>query len=333
MSFERESLTGDEIARLTELGRLARGDIISMTSVAASGHPGGSMSSLEMCLVVFSCANLSGAVRDRIVVSHGHTSPAVYASLARLGYLPVDEVVAFFRRAKSPYEGHVVKGIPFIDWSTGNLGQGLSAGCGLALAAKVRHEDFHVYVLMSDGEQAKGQVAEARRFAHKYGLSNITVVIDVNGIQISGTTDSVMPVNIGKDYIADGWDVIEVDGHDTGALYKALRQARTTPNPVCIAARTVIGKGVPFMEGKAEYHGKPLNRKEMQEAAAALGIEDRTDYYREKKEGPLGMAARGRWPAEAAAIDTGAPFTYMDDDKIDNRTAFGKALKDIGENT
>jgi len=102
MSFERESLAGDEIARLTELARQARGDIISMTSVAASGHPGGSLSSLDICLVVFSCANLSGAVRDRIVVSHGHTSPAVYASLSRLGYLPVDEVVAFFRRAKSP---------------------------------------------------------------------------------------------------------------------------------------------------------------------------------------------------------------------------------------
>ena len=330
MSFEPEALTDAEIARLTELARLARGDIVSMTSVAASGHPGGSLSSLEMCLAVFSCANLSDAVRDRVVVSHGHTSPAVYASLARLGHLPVDEVVAFFRRAKSPYEGHVVRGIPFIDWSTGNLGQGLSAGCGFALAAKIRHEDFHVYVLMSDGEQAKGQVAEARRFAHKHGLSNITVVIDVNGIQISGATDAVMPVNIGKDYVADGWDVIEVDGHDAHALYKALRQARNTPNPVCVLARTVIGKGVPFMEGKAEYHGKPLNRKEMQDAAACLGIEDRTDYYRERRKGAWEWRPEIH-AAEASAIDIGAPFTYTDDDKVDNRTAFGKAVKDIGE--
>ena len=112
-----------------------------MTRVAGSGHPGGSLSSLEMYLVVFSCAELAGEPRDRIVVSHGHTSPGVYASLARLGHLPVDEVVAFFRKARSPYEGHVVRGIPFIDWSTGNLGQGLSAACGLALAGRVRHED------------------------------------------------------------------------------------------------------------------------------------------------------------------------------------------------
>ncbi len=330
MPFEPEALTDAQLAHLSEIARLARGDIVCMTSVAGSGHPGGSMSSLEMCLTVFSCADLSGPVRDRIVVSHGHTSPAVYASLARLGHLPVDEVCAFFRRAKSPYEGHVVRGIPFIDWSTGNLGQGLSAGCGFALGAKVRGEDCHVYVLMSDGEQAKGQVSEARRFAHKYGLSNITVIIDVNGIQISGATSSVMPVNIGAGYAADGWDVVEVDGHDPASIYKALRQARKATKPVCIMARTVIGKGVPFMEGKAEYHGKTLNKKELQEAASALGIEDRTDYYREKRKGVW------EWRPEAvktepAQIDVGVPFSYADDDKIDNRTAFGKALKDIGD--
>ncbi len=226
MAFDRECLTTEEIDRLEELARLARGDIVTMTSLAGSGHPGGSLSSLEMCLVVFSYADLAGPHRDRIVVSHGHTSPGVYAALARLGHLPLDEVVAFFRRARSPYEGHVVRGIPFIDWSTGNLGQGLSAGCGFALAARVKKQDYHVYVLMSDGEQAKGQVAEARRFARKYGLSNITVLVDCNGIQISGATDVVMPVNIAEDYRADGWDVIEVDGHDFDALYRALKKAQ-----------------------------------------------------------------------------------------------------------
>jgi transketolase len=330
MSFEQEALSREELSRLRELADLARGDIIAMTSVAGSGHPGGSLSSLEIDLAVFSFAHLSGASRDRVVVSHGHTSPGVYASLARLGHLPVDEVIAFFRRAGSPYEGHVVKGIPFIDWSTGNLGQGLSAGCGLALAARVKHEDFHVYVLMSDGEQAKGQVAEARRFAKKYGLSNITVVVDWNGIQISGKTDMVMPVNIMEDYLADGWDVAEVDGHDMDQIYRALRQARVAPNPVCIAAHTVIGKGIPFMEGKAEYHGRPLNRKEMAEAAAVLHLEDRTGSYAEQRR-------RGGWewrPApeeKGPVLDAGAPFTYTDEDKVDNRTAFGKALKDLGE--
>ncbi len=329
MSFERESLTAEELSRLEELALSARGDIITMTRVAGSGHPGGSLSSLEMYLVVFSHAELAREPRDKVVVSHGHTSPGVYASLARLGHMPVDEVLSFFRKARSPFEGHVVKGIPFIDWSTGNLGQGLSAACGLALAGRVRHEDFHVYALMSDGEQAKGQVAEARRFAKKFGLSNITVVIDVNGIQISGTTDMVMPVNIVEDYLADGWDVIEVDGHDMNEIYRALRSARSSASPTCIAARTIIGHGIPFMEGKAEYHGKVLSASEMAEAVAVLGIEDRTDYYRERR--------KGRWewrPAvngEPPLIETGTPFDYVDEDKVDNRSAFGKALKDLGE--
>ena len=330
MSLDREALTTEEMKRLEELARRARADVIAMTSLAGSGHPGGSLSSLEIYLTVFSSVNLSGPFRDRIVVSHGHTSPGVYASLARLGHLPVDEVIAFFRVAGSPYEGHVVRGTPFIDWSTGNLGQGLSAGCGLALAARVRQEDFHVYVLMSDGEQAKGQVAEARRFAKKFGLSNITVVIDWNGIQISGATDMVMPVNLVEDYLADGWDVLEVDGHDMGQLYRALREARSAANPVCIAAHTIIGKGIPFMEGKAEYHGRPLNRAEMDEAAAILGIEDRTGFY-------AGMRRTGTWQkltspeGNGLSLETGSPFTYTDEDKTDNRTAFGKALKDLGE--
>lgn len=329
MSFDRECLTAEELSRLEELARAARGDIITMTRVAGSGHPGGSLSSLEMYLVVFSQAELASDPRDRIIVSHGHTSPGVYASLARLGYLPIEEVCAFFRKARSPFEGHVVRGIPFIDWSTGNLGQGLSAACGLALAGKVKHEDFHVYALMSDGEQAKGQVAEARRFAKKFGLSNITVVIDVNGIQISGSTESVMPVNIVEGYLADGWDVLEVAGHDMNELYCALKTARVSPNPTCIVARTVIGKGIPFMEGKADYHGKVLSAKEMAEACAVLGIDDRTDHFKKAREG------RWEWRptsnGDGPAIDAGTPFDYVDEDKVDNRTAFGKALKDLGE--
>ncbi len=329
MSFDREGLTAEEIDRMQETARLARGDILTMTHLAASGHPGGAMSSLEMYLVVLSYADLAGPNRDRIVVSHGHTSPGVYAALARLGHLPPDEVVAFFRSVASPYEGHVVRGLPFMDWSTGNLGQGLSAGCGFALAAAVKKEQHHVYVMMSDGEQAKGQVAEARRFARKYGLSNITVVVDCNGIQISGATNTVMPVNIADDYRADGWDVIDVDGHDVDALYRALKKAKAAANPVCVIARTVIGHGVPFMEGKAQYHGMPLNAGEMAEAMSVLGLEDGTERYRQKR--------KGTWEWKPSAVgngqglEPGEPFTYPPDSKLDNRSAFGKALKDLGD--
>jgi transketolase len=330
MAFESENLAAAERARLEDLARLARADVLNMTSVAASGHPGGSLSSLEMYFAVFAWADLESTPRDRIVVSHGHTSPGVYATLARLGHLPPDEAVAFFRRAGSPYEGHVVRGLPFIDWTTGNLGQGLSAGCGFALAGRVKGEDYHVYVLMSDGEQAKGQVAEARRFAKKYGLSNITVIVDVNGVQISGTPESGMPGTIIKGYMADGWDVIEVDGHNLEALYMALRVARHSGNPVCIAAHTVIGKGIPFMEGKPEFHGRPLTDKELAEASAILGVPARLAEYRERRKGAWEWRPETTG-ADMPVLDEGTPFTYSDADKVDNRSAFGRALKSLGE--
>jgi transketolase len=331
MAFEREALTNEEVLHLKEKARLAKGDIIKMTRLAGSGHPGGSMSSLDMYLVVFSYANLDGEKRDRVIISHGHTSPGVYAALARLGHLPVDEVIAFFRKTGSPFEGHVVRGLPFIDWSTGNLGQGLSAGCGFALSSKIRNEQGHVYVLMSDGEQAKGQVSEARRFAKKYGLDNITVLIDYNRIQISGCVDDVMPVNITQNYLADGWDVLEVDGHNVGELYAALRRARKTEIPTCILAHTTIGNGVPFMEGKADYHGRALNEKEYPEALGALGIEDDLPRYREQRKGTPRWQPAAREVSSASSINTGTPFTYSDADGLDNRSAFGKALKDLAE--
>ena len=263
-----------------------------MTRVAGSGHPGGSLSSLEIYLVVFSHAELGGPERDRIVVSHGHTSPGVYASLARLGHLPVDEVKAFFRKAKSPYEGHVVRGIPFIDWSTGNLGQGLSAGCGLALAGRVRQKHYHAYVLMSDGEQAKGQVAEARRFAKKYGLSEITVVIDWNGIQISGSTDMVMPVNIIEDYLADGWDVIEADGHDMSELYRALRSARHSDKPDVHRGPYGHRQGHPFHGGQGRVPRQGPQSEGDGRRLRPSRHRGQDSLLSRKEKGALGMAAQ-----------------------------------------
>jgi transketolase len=327
--FDRERLTDADVKRLQELSRLAKGDILTMTTLAGTGHPGGSMSSLDIYLVLFSQANFHHAPLDRIVVSHGHTSPGVYASLARLGHLPVDEVVAFFRKAGTPFEGHVVKGIPFIGWSTGNLGQGLSAGCGFALAARLRKENSHVYVLMGDGEQQKGQIGEARRFVRKYGLSNLTVVIDYNRLQISGNIEEVMPQNIVENFLSDGWDVTEVDGHNYQEIFGALKHARHSDTPVCIVARTVMGNGVPFMEDKAKYHGSPLGEKEYAEAMGILGIEGGLDRYRTMRSGAPSFTAASF--EEARDFDTGEPLTYRNEDKADNRTAFGKALKDMGE--
>lgn len=327
--FEKERLTDNEIEKLTTLADAARADILTMTTLAGTGHPGGSMSSLDMYLLLFSYANLTQPPKDSIVISHGHTSPGVYATLARLGYLPADDVVAFFRKAGSPFEGHVVKGLPFIDWSTGNLGQGLSTGCGFALAARIRKEESHVYVVMGDGEQQKGQIGEARRFAKKYDLSNITVLIDYNRLQISGSIEEVMPQNIIENYLSDGWDVLEIDGHSHDEIFRALRKARRNGNPTCILARTVMGKGVPFMEGKEKYHGSPLSEKEYRDALDVLHVEDNLQFFREKRECACGWQPAIR--SDEITVDTGVPYTYSDGDKVDNRTAFGRALKDLGD--
>ncbi len=321
------------IARLKELAKLCRGDILKMTYVANSGHPGGSMSSLEIFLATYSFANIdprnpNDPLRDRIVISHGHTSPGVYAVLGRLGFVNIDDVIAGFRHPASIFEGHVTRGIPGVDWSTGNLGQGLSAGVGFALASKIKQLDYQVYVLMSDAEQAKGQVAEARRAARKFGLSNITVVIDYNDAQISGRARDVMPVNIRANYEADGWRVLEVDGHDFAQLLNALKEAyEDKVHPVAIIAHTVMGKGVSFMENDVSFHGKPLAKEQLDKALAELGLENDVEkYIQMRKELPIDKhkPLKTDYPVR---IKQTSPRVYTE--KTDNRSAFGKALLDI----
>ncbi len=194
-------LSGRDLNELERLAKVCRGDIVKMTTVANSGHPGGSMSSIDIFLSIYSQARINpddpyNSLRDRVIVSHGHTSPGVYAALGRLGFLDIDEAIAGFRHAGSIYEGHITRGIPGVEWTTGNLGQGLSAGVGMALASKLTGKDFRVFVSMSDAEQAKGQVAEARRTAAKYDLNNLVVVIDYNDAQISGKASEIMYVDI-----------------------------------------------------------------------------------------------------------------------------------------
>lgn len=196
--FEKDCLSADEISELEELARRCKGDILKMTTLAGCGHPGGSISSLDLFLVLYRYAandprRPDHPDRDRVIISHGHTAPGALAVLGRLGFFPVDAAVSGFRMVDTPFEGHVVRTLPGFEWSSGNLGQGLSAGCGFATAAFMKREKFHTFVVMSDGEQAKGQVAEARRYARKYGLDNLTVLVDYNHIQISGRLEEVMP--------------------------------------------------------------------------------------------------------------------------------------------
>lgn len=332
--FPLPNLPESERARLEKLAKQCRGDILKMTTLAKSGHPGGSMSSIDIYLVVWSYANVSPELakdpnRDRIVVSHGHTSPGVYSVLARLGFFDVDDVIVGFRHSGSIFEGHITRGIPGVEWTTGNLGQGLSAAVGMALAGCVTNRDYHVFALMSDAEQAKGQVAEARRVAVKYNLDNVTVVVDYNDAQISGKASDIMPVRIKEEYEAAGWKVLEADGHDHADLYAKIKEAVEDGKPTCVLAHTVIGKGVSFMENEVKYHGAPLKPEEYEKAMEELGLDpDLSKYQEERSKLPVSHE-RPVPENEVVEVSVGTPRTYGPDITTDNRSAMGQAVADI----
>ena len=326
----------DTLAALAVRAHESRGHVITATSLAASGHPGGSMSSMEIYTALYSLARLRPEEprwddRDRIVVSHGHTSPGVYASLAAAGFFPVEEFAAHFRQAGSVFEGHVERSVPGVEWSSGNLGQGLSAGLGFALGARLTGADWHTFVAMSDGEQQKGQVGEARRFAVKEKLGNLTAIVDWNHIQISGRTDDVMPVPIAENWAADGWRVLECDGHDLAAISAALAEAVADAEPTVLLAHTVIGKGVSFMEGLAEFHGRGLTAEEYVRAMVELELDPaELDAARVRRALPCEVR-----PLEhltpAIIVDPGSPRTVAGGEKADCRGAWGKAVVDLAE--
>ncbi|MCM2271127.1 MAG: transketolase [candidate division Zixibacteria bacterium] len=335
--FGQRELSDEWFKNLTEIARIARGNIIKMTTVAASGHPGGSMSSLECYLVAYHMAKVDPKQpyrddRDRIIVSHGHTSPGAYVGLASAGFFDVYPALHGFRQAGSPFEGHVEKTVPGIEWDTGNLGQGLSVAVGKAIYSRLKGLNFHSFCLMGDGEQQKGQIAEARRAAVKFKLNRLTAIVDYNHLQISGNVAEIMPQNIKAGWESDGWQVIEIDGHDLKAVYRAFHTAyHNSGAPVMILAKTVMGKGVSFMENDAEYHGAALKPDQARKAFVELGgIEDDLDQLMERrKQGPPPQFDP---PAHTyISVDTGAPIRYKADDKSDNRSAWGKALISVAE--
>ena len=332
--FPVPSLSSEQIVSLEEAARAARVDAVTMVEAAKSGHPGGAFSSMEMFLTVYGVANLTpenaGSLdRDYVVVSHGHTSAGVYAALAAWGFFDAREAVAHFRRCGSVFQGHVERDVPGIDWGTGNLGQGLSAGVGFALAQRARGCSGRTYVLMGDGGQSKGQVAEARRIAVKEGLSRLVALIDWNGIQISGRLDEVMPLNLRALWEADSWEVVECDGHSFPELYDALRRAGSGGRPTLLLCRTVMGKHGGAMEGTHEYHGKAPQKEVYESVVKELqGDPDVLRMALEMRKNPSCFTGRKVEPL-VPALDLGDPFTYGET-KADNRGAFGKALADVG---
>ena len=251
---------------------------VQMVYEAASGHPGGSLSCLDVLTALYfdemkiDPANPRDPERDRFVMSKGHCSPAVYPTLALRGFFPVEEL-KMFRRIDGHMSGHVeMKHVPGVDMSTGSLGQGISTACGMALAAKVQNNPCRVYTLLGDGEIQEGQVWEACMFASHYKLDNLCVIIDNNGLQIDGNIADVMsPYPIVDKLQAFGLHTIAVDGHDFDALEAAFAEAKTVKGqPTAIVMTTTKGKGVSFMENNAGWHGKATNPAEFEIAMTEL---------------------------------------------------------------
>ncbi len=256
-----------EQLRLKELKLLAnnvRRGILDGVYNAGSGHPGGSLSIADvLTYLYFEEMNIDPkepkmATRDRFVLSKGHTAPALYAVLAERGYFPKEELKTL-RKNTSRLQGHPdMKGTPGVDMTTGSLGLGISAACGMALSAKVSGDSYRVYTVLGDGETEEGQVWEAAMFAAHYKLDNLVAYLDWNGLQIDGPIAEVMnPTPYAEKFLAFGWHVISINAHDLNEIEAAYKEARATKGqPTVIIARSVKGKNVSFMENRCEWHGQ-----------------------------------------------------------------------------
>ena len=271
-------MTSQEMNQLAITACKVRMGIVEATHAAKCGHPGGSLSAADL----FTCLyfkelnvdpkNPNWEDRDRFVLSKGHTAPGLYAALALRGFFPVEDLITL-RKAGSYLQGHPnMNSVPGVDMSTGSLGQGISAACGMALAAKIKGKNSRVYTLLGDGEIQEGQVWEACMFASHYKLDNLCVIIDNNGLQIDGDVAKVMsPYPIVEKLEAFGFQTYAINGHDLEAIDAALTAAKAVKGkPSAIVMKTVKGKGVSFMENNAGWHGVAPNDAQYEQAMSEL---------------------------------------------------------------
>ena len=266
-------------ADLKNIATSIRRKIIEMVYSAKSGHPGGSLSIADILAVLyFKELNIdpldpSNPDRDRLVLSKGHASPGLYAALSIRGFFP-ESLLTGFRKLNSKLEGHVHKGVPGVEASTGSLGQGLGIGVGMALAGKLDSKNYHVFVIVGDGEMEEGSIWEALMAGAKYKLNNLIVILDKNGVQLDGFTKDIMPIGSVRDMVSSfGWDVIEIDGHNFEEIISAVKKGKKSKDkPTFIIANTIKGKGVSYMENNPKYHGSPpASQEEYEQALKEIG--------------------------------------------------------------
>ncbi|MDU4891060.1 MAG: transketolase [Clostridium sp.] len=271
------------LASLEQITKTLRRDIVKMVTESASGHPGGSLSSVEIITTLYfnemnvDINNPKDPNRDRFVLSKGHAAPVLYAALAERGFFNKEELMKL-RKMGAMLQGHPnMNYIPGVDMSTGSLGQGISAAVGMALAGKIDGKSYRVYTLLGDGELEEGQVWEASMCAAHYKLDNLTAFVDFNGLQIDGDIEKVMNPNpIADKFVAFGWNVIFVqNGNDLTEIKNAIEEGKKVKDkPTMIVCKTIKGKGVSFMENQAGWHGSAPSKEQCDIALKEIGGEE-----------------------------------------------------------
>ena len=356
-------MTNNYIEFLKAASNQAKADVLTMTTVAESGHPGGAISSLDLYLTTLLYSNIfenSERIKleldpidlnekeyfklakrediDSFYISHGHTAPGWYAALGAFGILDREEYLPNYRKIGSPFSGHVQSSIPFVGWDTGSLGQGLSAAAAKALYLKQQGLKSHVYVFMGDGEQQKGQISEARRFIKKYNLTNIHILIDYNKLQVNGNIEEVMPQNVIREWRAAGFRVLDIDGHDFNNIHESLcKDISDDRNNYVILCNTVSGKNISFMENKNKYVASAVDYNNCKIALQELGVKEKIDYYKEKRcidDATLNSKYQEKtyakaWKNLTDTIASKSQTYYKTEMIVDCKTAYGDTLVEI----
>jgi len=334
-----EPLTAEHIDFLKTLSKSCRNSIVAMTANSQSGHPGGSCSVIDYLALLY--AFVIGETGEDVVVSNGHVSPAVYSILAEMGYIPREDVIKTFRKRGSVYEGHITRHVPGITYGTGPLGIGVSVGSAFALAEKLSEKNRDVFAVMGDGECDEGQVYEMMHFANKYNLQNFTLFVDYNRVQLSGSLEKVMPIHLKKIFESAGWEVFETDGHDFQAMWEVLGKSVRNLKPAVILGKTIMGKGVSFMEPdgvafKSTWHGNAPKR-EVADAAlnGELKMSDEEvkvlDVFRKQVKWHPPKPEEIEQLSTVATVKTGKPVVLPAGTKADCRGAYGNALLDLAK--
>ncbi len=334
-----ESLSQEQVDFLSTLSKSCRNAIVHMTMNSQSGHPGGSCSVIDYLALIY--AFIISQTGEDVVVSNGHTSPAVYSILAEMGYIPRDEVIRDFRKVGTIYEGHITRHVKGVMYGTGPLGCGVSVGCAFALSEKLKGSDRRVFGLVGDGESEEGQVYEMMHFANKYELNNYIVFMDYNKVQLSHSLEITMPIYPKETWESAGWNVIEVDGHHYEGMWKAIADSYRSNRPTLILGNTIMGKGVSFMEPDGlkhipTWHGiAPKPEDAEKELAGPLKISSEEqkllDGFRKLVKWEPPKPEEIKQLSLMKEVKVGKPMILEAGTKADCRGAYGKALLDLAK--